>query len=100
MIAVNKSRFPLGQVVATPGAIRALANAEQLPAEFLNRHVAGDWGDLGQADRQTNDEAVDDGGRIFSAYLLRTGMKIWVITEAADDDGNRPATTILLPDEY
>lgn len=100
MIAVNKSRFPLGQVVATPVAIQALAKAEQLPAEFLNRHVAGDWGDLDQGDRQANDDAIEDGGRIFSAYLLKTGVKIWVITEAADDDGNRLATTILLPDEY
>ena len=95
MIAINKSRFPLGQVVATPGAIQALAKAEQLPAVFLDRHVAGDWGDLGQADRQANDEAIDDGSRIFSAYLLKTGVKIWVISEA-----DRSSTCILLPEEY
>lgn len=100
MIAINKSRFQLGRVVATPGAIRALANANQLPRELLNRHVAGDWGDLSEGDRQANDDAIEDGSRIFSAYLLKTGVKIWVITEAVDDDGNRSATTILLPDEY
>ena len=38
--------FPLGQVVATPGALRALQKAEQLPAEFLDRHVNGDWGEV------------------------------------------------------
>jgi hypothetical protein len=30
-------RFPLGRVTATPGALRALERAEQLPAEFLDR---------------------------------------------------------------
>jgi hypothetical protein len=39
-------RFPLGRVVATPGALRALEKAELLPAEFLDRHVNGDWGDV------------------------------------------------------
>ena len=39
-----KPRFPLGQLVATPGAIDALAEAEQMPIEFLRRHVSGDWG--------------------------------------------------------
>jgi hypothetical protein len=29
-------RFQLGRVVATPGALRALEHAEQLPAEFLD----------------------------------------------------------------
>jgi hypothetical protein len=28
------------------------------------------------------------------------GVKIWIITEAAGDDGNRASTCILLPDEY
>jgi hypothetical protein len=31
---------------------------------------------------------------------MKSGAKIWIITEAADDDGQREATTILLPDEY
>ena len=34
--------FPLGQVVATLGALDALAEAGQLPQEFLYRHAAGD----------------------------------------------------------
>ena len=34
--------FGLGRVVATPGALAALARAGQGPAEFLARHGAGD----------------------------------------------------------
>jgi hypothetical protein len=43
---------------------------------------------------------VKDGSRLLSAYALKTGQKVWVITEAADDHGSRAATTILVPDEY
>ena len=88
-------RFPLGRVVATPGALRALEQAEQLPAEFLDRHVNGDWGDVPEEDKQENEFSVSHGFRIVSAYTTSAGEKIWVITEA-----DRSSTTILLPSEY
>ena len=87
--------FELGQVVGTPGALQALTEAGQLPAEFLARHVTGDWGDLCDEDKEENELSVEQGFRILSAYKLQTGAKVWVITEA-----DRSATTILLPDEY
>ena len=43
--------FPLGQCVATPGALAALEEARQTPADFLNRHVFGDWGEIHPDDR-------------------------------------------------
>jgi len=95
-----RPRFRLGQTVATPAALEAIQQAGQSPAEFLDRHVRGDWGNLSADDRALNDEAVQDGSRILSAYVTRGGEKIWVITEATDDRGHRSATTILLPDEY
>jgi hypothetical protein len=36
--------FPLGQIVATPGALAALERAKQPPTCFLARHAIGDWG--------------------------------------------------------
>gem|GEM_PF-5445877 len=73
----------------------------QTPLDFIYRHSHGDWGEeLCEDDRQLNDEALVDGSRLLSAYKLRTGVKIWVITEAADDGGQRVATTVLLPCEY
>ena len=93
-------KFPLGQVVATPGAIEAMEEAGQTPDYFLDRHVAGDWGDVSADDRQLNDEALKDGSRLLSAYPTLKGKKLWVITEAMDDDGHRAATTLLLPSEY
>lgn len=88
-------RFALGQVVATPGALEALEEAGQLPQEFLHRHVAGDWGELDEHDREANERAVHGGDRIFSSYLTKKGTKVWVITEY-----DRSVTTLLLPSEY
>ena len=89
------SRFALGRVVATPGALRVLEKAEQLPAEFLDRHVNGDWGEVPEEDRQENEFSVEHGFRILSAYTTRAGDRIWILTEA-----DRSATTILLPHKY
>ncbi|HTQ78439.1 MAG TPA: hypothetical protein VMM92_00470 [Thermoanaerobaculia bacterium] len=54
-----------------------------------------EWGELDPEDALANDEAHETGGRLFSAYKLKEGTKIWIITE---DD--RSSTCILLPDEY
>ena len=52
-------------------------------------------------DGKLNDQAIQDGSRILSAYLLPDETKLWIITDAAvDDQGNRQATTLLLPEEY
>jgi hypothetical protein len=96
----NTPKFSLGQVLATPGALEALEDSSQAPSDFLNRHVRGDWGDLCQEDKELNNQALQDGSRILSAFLTGRGVKIWVITEAADDRGQRAATTLLLPEEY
>src|SRR3569623_1726815 len=85
----------LGRMVATPGAITAMAAAGQDPAELLARHRRGDWGIVCPDDRQANDDALRAGGRVLSAYKLADETRLWVITEA-----DRSATTILLPDEY
>ena len=95
-----KPKFPLGQILATPGAIEALQQSDQLPGEFLARHVAGDWGEVCAADKALNDESLIDGSRILSAYRTSRNERLWIITEAADDQGHRYCTTILLPSEY
>lgn len=99
MIAIPK-KLALGQIVATPAALEAIQASGQTPANFLRRHANQDWGDLDEEDKRLNDEALHDGSRILSAYHTSNGTKIWIITEAEDDDGHRAATTILLPDEY
>ena len=87
--------FPLGRLFATPGAIMAAGKAEDNLITYLNRHATGVWGELSQDDRLANSQALKDGLRLLSAYRLKDGTKIWIITEA-----DRSATTVLLPDEY
>lgn len=90
-----QSRFSLGRIVATPGALKALAESKEAPVLFLARHVTGDWGDVDSCDRQANNTALATDERLFSAYKTAKGEKIWVITEA-----DRSSTCILLPEDY
>lgn len=94
-------KFLPGQIVATPGALKALEESGQTPGEFLALHLAGDWGDeLSGYDKLLNDLSLEDGSRLLSSYRTTKGEKIWIITEAEDDTGKRVATTVLLPTEY
>lgn len=87
--------FPLGQIVATPGALDALTRAEQTPGEFLRRHAEGDWGQLDAHDVAENLYGLKHGFRVLSSYRTNAGDTLWLITEA-----DRTSTTILLPQEY
>jgi hypothetical protein len=100
MIDLPKPVFGSRQNLATPAAIQALAAAQVAREELLRRHFAGDWGDVDPDDGQENDRALDTGARILSAYVLSTGVRVWVMTETASATGVRQATTILLPTEY
>ncbi len=97
---MSKPKFPLGQTLATPGALAAMEESGQSPGFFLDQHVQGMWGEVCDEDKRANDQALVDGSRILSAFRTLKNERLWVITEAADDDGNRAATTILKPSEY
>lgn len=96
-------KFPLGQIVATPGAIEVILPAVKRlyadniseGAKLIHRHASGDWGEVCAEDAALNDEALLQGNRLLSAYTTQSGVKVWIITEA-----DRSVTTILLPEEY
>lgn len=87
------SLFELGRIVATPGALEVLGPEE--PIVLLQRHQSGDWGDVSPGDARENRLSVKRGFRVLSSYPVGDGLRVWVITE-----GDRSATTILLPEEY
>ena len=91
----GKPLFPLGQTVATPGALAALERVGVVAEALLDRHVRGDWGELGEDDQRTNVQALTSGERLLSAYVLPDATRVWIITE-----GDRSATTLLLPSDY
>ena len=67
-------KFPLGQIVGTPGALEAIAQAGQTPAFFLDKHGSGDWGEVCDEDKRLNDQALVDGSRLLSAYRTLKGV--------------------------
>jgi len=87
------AKFRLGKIVSTPNALNQLTQDDILLA--IQRHQAGDWGNVGAHDRAANDQALVEGTRILSAYQAANGTKFWLITEA-----DRSATTVLLPEDY
>jgi len=94
---MGEAKFGLGQVLMTKGVNDRVAEDEgfaKLVFDSLKRHANGDWGDLGEEDKQENELSLKEGFRILSAYH-NDEEKIWIITEA-----DRSATTILFPEEY
>lgn len=94
-------KFSMGKLVVTRAVNDAIADHEQF-AKFvlasLARYRAGDWGEMDEQDKASNDQAVNSGeDRVFAAYVYpgRDDWKIWIITEW---DGS--ATTILFPSDY
>ena len=87
--------FSLGGVVATPGVLAAFAATGERITRCLAQHQCGEWGQLDPADVRANEEALRCGARVFSAYQLTDGTKIYIITEA-----DRKHTCVLLPSEY
>ncbi len=88
--------FDLGRVVATPGALALLTAAGENPADLLDRHVRGDWGEVPPEDARENARSLKYGWRVMSSYPVGdAGERVWVITEA-----DRSSTCLLLPSEY
>ncbi|MBF7687698.1 hypothetical protein [Acinetobacter rathckeae] len=86
--------FALGEIVATANVL-TYANQHGLDLlKLLNRHQHGDWGDLCDEDKASNEAALTQPLRILSSYLEH-GEKVWIITEA-----DRSMTTILLAQDY
>ncbi|TWO72980.1 hypothetical protein FN976_01710 [Caenimonas sedimenti] len=91
--------FGLGSVYATPAVLQHLKQHGRRPSELIGYHAGGDWGHVPPAEAAANDRSIQDGSRILSAYLVE-GRRIWVITDAANDNGARTSTVLLFAEEY
>lgn len=80
-------------MVATLGVLEATTEKDRISA--LVRHQSGDWGEVGDEDTESNDEALKSGFRLLSVYTSESGVTFWIITEH-----DRSVTTFLLPEEY
>ena len=91
-----KEKFSLGQVAATPAALKALEASGQDADFFFDMHAMGDWGD---GDEATNDLALLTGEPLISAYKTLKGAKLLVVSDPVVD-GQRKMTVCVLPAEY
>jgi len=96
----KSQRLLLGQTYITPGA-QALLLRARLPAmALLALHAQGEWGALDETDRVANERALFDGSRVVSRYEVLYREAVLIVTDASDSNGERTATTLLLPSEY
>jgi hypothetical protein len=87
------AKFRLGHIISTPNALARLSEEDILTG--IQRHQAGDWGDVDDHDRLANERALAAGTRLLSVYHAANGTKFRLITEH-----DRRTTTVLLPEDY
>ena len=89
--------FEPGNLMMTNGVQTLIEQGLLNVSPYLNRHLTGDWGDLSDEDKLSNQQALQYGERLFSAYEIDSEgqKKLWIITES-----DRSFTTMLLPSEY
>ena len=87
------AKFRLGKIVSTPNALDRLTQDDILMG--IQRHQAGDWGNVDTHGHAANERALVEGTRLWSVYHTGSGVKFWLITEA-----DRSHTTVLLPEDY
>jgi hypothetical protein len=92
-IAIPFAKFRLGHIVSTPNALSQLTQDDILMG--IQRHQAGDWGDMDEHGRHENELSLKLGLRLWSVYRAANGTKFWLITEA-----DRSHSTVLLPEDY
>ena len=97
-IDLHNMKFQVGQTVVTNGVYTLLQEDKEFEAfvgKAFVRHCNGDWGDLCEEDKQTNEDALKNGYRLLSKYNYNDETSIYIITE-----WDRSVTTILFPSEY
>ena len=87
------AKFRLGRIAVTRNALTKLTQEDILRG--IQRHQAGDWGELRPEDRLQNEHALSDGARLVSVYRSPAQVKFYIITEA-----DRQRSTVLLPEDY
>lgn len=97
MIEIPPSRveFTLGRLQVTPAALAALGDSGEWVWTVIFQHMAGDWLQLTDAEREQNEKALVNGSPVTSRYMTRKGVELLVRTEAEP----RRATTVMLAQE-
>jgi hypothetical protein len=73
-------RFEVGEVVVTPAASAALTANGKTVDDLLDRHRAGDWGEVSQHVRSVNERGLVERFNLHSTYVMPDGCRIEVMT--------------------
>lgn len=92
MVFPSMMKFHLGRLVITPAVLETVSVDDI--CRVLDRHVCGNWGNIPDLVRITNECGLSCSGHLISAYRLSRGIELRVLTTA-----NRLTTTVHLPDE-
>lgn len=100
---ITSKYFNMGTVVVTHGINEAMKIDGKFASEIglsLNRYALKDWGDLCEADKQMNEDALNypDDLYLLAAYKTCKG-KIYIITNRISEEAGDNATTICFPGE-
>jgi hypothetical protein len=90
MIFPSMMKFTLGRLVITPAVLSGVSVDDICRA--IDRHVCGQWGDVPDLVRITNECGLSHGGHLLSAFRLSNGIELRVLTTA-----DRLTTTVYLP---
>ncbi len=91
--------FPLGQVVITAELAERMEEYRYDIAHALEEHRFCNWGLTKGSDWWANFRALKSGERILSEWEIG-GERVWIITDAENDEGKREHTTIMRPSDY
>ena len=94
---IKMAKFEMGRIYLTKTVFDRISANEFLTRfviRSLRRFAEADWGEMDEEDKETNNNALETGSRLFGSYEC-AHAKIWIITEA-----DRSCTTILFPSEY
>ena len=97
---IVKPKFELGQDRRHARCLGGVGGSGQSPGFFLERHSAGDWGEVCEEDKQANDEAL----QAASGSCRRTGRSRGCESGSSPrrrtTTANGPPATFLSPSEY
>lgn len=110
-MAASEVLFNPGRVVASPAALELLERGGIEPAELLDRHVSGDFGEVGQMGpdclKDDGSHEHSDGLALNSLAVVSGDERILSVYRVTDEDrvyvetvADRSYTTIYLPEEY
>ncbi|MFO0967440.1 MAG: hypothetical protein U0793_17915 [Gemmataceae bacterium] len=88
-----KGKFKLGTIEIEPRASMVLARSGQDAHCFLQRHLAGDWGEGSDKMKEEYDRRLKKGEAVTSCFVTTLGERILVSTTA-----DRQRTVVSAPD--